>query len=204
MKIEMARTEQGYLLHRNTIEDVDLALKELVLTGENFSRACRNMKSNYNIDINNVTLKRWATTSFPSRYLDIQHNLHRNVDEITKQKISANALLGADVQNTLLERTSQRLDEEVDISVKDLANAYSSITNATERNLKTKLLLEDKPTQIVEVRSVEQAIKELVDDDVLIDAEVVEEEYPPALPNSKAPEQLPQEPDNDQDENQND
>ncbi len=170
-KPQLAIAEDGTQLRKHTIEEVDIVLTHLAMTAENYSRTSRELKDKYSLEVTPPTIRNWAQKLYPSKYLEIQHNLRTKIGEKTTEKVTALALRGAETQANVLDRLDERILLENDISVKDLATAYSAITGATEKNLKMKLLLEDKPTSITEVRTVEQAIKELEDDDIIVDIE---------------------------------
>lgn len=172
---EIAVSETGSSLKKYTIHDVEVILEKLAMTANNYNRTAKEMKTHFNIEIHPLTVKRMAELQFPSKYLEIQHKISDKLDPILKQKIDSLTLRGAEVQGTVLNQLDEKLDTE-DLDATDLSKIFSSTATGTDKNMKLKLLMEEKPTQITEVRTVEQAIKELEDDDIIVDAEVVEDE----------------------------
>jgi citrate lyase gamma subunit len=169
LNLVKAITENGASLKKYSVTDVELILSVLALNGGNVSRTARQVGEELRITIHPNTLKKWKNESFPTRYAQIQDELSGKINDVVTGRIGDLALRGTEIQETILERLADQLVREDDIPVKDLSPSLRNITQATDMNIKQKQLLEDKPTQIIEKRSIEDTVKELEDNDILID-----------------------------------
>lgn len=174
-----AETEDGVVLKKFYPEEVETILSVFAWTGGNAPKTSRILQAENNISVHPITIKRMAREQFPVKYAEIQETLGSRINSIATGRVGELVLKGTDVQSNLLDRIDKRLDEEDDIPIKDLAPAFRNVAQATKDNLMQKQLLENKPTAITEVRTIEEAIKELEDDDIVIDVDVVSEETLP-------------------------
>jgi hypothetical protein len=173
---ERGMTEQGTQLKKFTVQDVETVLNVLAMNGGNYSRTSEQVGKEYGIEIHPVTLKKWATTQFPSKYAVIQRTLADKINDVVAGRIGDLALTGTEVQHRLLQQLAERIDEEPNVPIKELAPAVRNIAQATQTNIQQRQLLEGKPTGITELRNIEETVRELEQNEILVDAEVVEEE----------------------------
>jgi hypothetical protein len=173
---EKGMTEQGTVLKKFTVEDVDTVLNVLAMNGGNYSRTSEQVGKEYGIEVHPVTLKKWVTVQFPSKYAVIQRELSDKINDVVTGRIGDLALSGTEIQHSLLEQLAERIDQEPNVPIKELAPAVRNIAQATQVNIQQRQLLEGKPTGITELRNIEETVKELEQNEILVDAEVVEEE----------------------------
>jgi hypothetical protein len=183
--VAKAEAENGIVLKKFYPEDVETILSTFALTGGNASKTSRMLESDFNLTVHPVTIKKMAREQFPVKYAEIQENLGSQINSVVTGRLGEVVLKGTDVQSNLLDRIDKQLDSEQDIPVKDLAPAFRNISQATKDSLMQKQLLENKPTGITEVRTIEEAIKELEDDEIVIDIEPTSEETVPVENNEK-------------------
>lgn len=177
--IRLAETELGTKLKKFTIEDVDLILTVLAMNGSNYAKTARQVGEELGISIHQVTLQKWANQAFPTRFAEIQHNLGDKIDRFVTAKISGLTLRSAEVQENLLDALASRLEAGEELPIKDLGNTIRNIAQTQDLSLKQKRLLEDRPTQIQEVRTIDQAVQELEAEEIIVDADVIDEEGEP-------------------------
>lgn len=176
--IVKAVTEQGTKLKKFSVEDVETVLGVCAMLGGNASRTSESVKEEYGIDIHPITIRQWVDKKFPSRYAQIQASLGSEINEVVKGRIGELAMRSAELQGRLLDRLDERLRDETDVPIKELAPAIRNIAQSVDVNLKQKQLLENKPTHITEVRTIEETIEELERDEIIIDADVIEDDLP--------------------------
>jgi hypothetical protein len=173
-----AVTDQGKVLKKFTITDVETVLGVLALNGGNRTRTAEQVREEFGIDIHPYTIKNWELTLFPQRYARIQEELSDDINSKVKGRVGDLALRGTELQSRLYKRLDERLDREDSIPVKDLAPTLRNVAQSTDITLKQKQLLENKPTHITEVRTIEQTIKELEDEDIILDPSDIEDITP--------------------------
>lgn len=181
-----AVAENGIVLKKFYPEDVEAILSTFALTGGNAPKASRILEADMNISVHPVTIKKMAHEQFPVKYAEIQQNIGSQINTVVTGRLGEVVLRGTDLQSSLLDRIDKRLGEETDTPLKDLAPAFRNVAQATKDNIIQKQLLENKPTSITETRTIEEAIKELEDDEIVIDAkEIIEEDLPDAPENKE-------------------
>jgi hypothetical protein len=166
-----AKTEKGTTLNKYNNEEVEIVLRLLAFNGGNYARTARQMQEEYSIEIHPQYIKKWATESFPHKYAEIQRTLSEELSDRVAGKVTDLAIRGADTQSRLLDQLDNELDQNERIPVRDLAPSLRNVAQATDMNIKAQQLLRDKPTSIVENRTVEEALEYLEKQDIFIDVE---------------------------------
>lgn len=166
---QKALTENGTKLKKHTLEDVEVLLRLLALNGGNYQRTALQAETDFKIEIHPMTLKKWSVNHFPQRYAEIQRDLVDEINDRAAGKIGDLTQKGIDLQNKLLEELDKVLETEPSLSVRELTPAITNISRATESNIKQRQLLQDKPTSIQEVRTIDETIEFLERDNIIID-----------------------------------
>jgi hypothetical protein len=184
-----ARKNPGF--NRHPVENVKLGLRVLAKVGGDAGRAAMILASDETIahPPGRQTLNRWKI-----RYAQPYHQLFEeeraSVDNWaadTAREIAIKAQAGSE---QLVDRTIERIDE---IEPKDLARSAYNLTQVSAEQVKTGRLLEEKPTQITEVRNPNEIIQELealgvVKKREAITVDVLDEETPsPVEPPTDGP-----------------
>lgn len=152
-------------------ETVEDSLRLLALNGGNCSKTSIQLEEFFNIKVHQVTLGKWKNRSFTRRYHEIQEDLSGEVEKGVVFKLGDIALQSAELQEKIIQKIDDEIDNAPDLSLKDLSPALRNVSQAAQISIQQKQLLEDKPTQIIEARTIEQTIKELEQDDLLIEGE---------------------------------
>lgn len=176
-KAEHAITERGRAVHY-TEGTVDVSLKLLAFNGGNCAKTVR-MLEDEGIEVNRETIRRWRETSFPRRYQQIRSELAQDVSEDVAGRALERALEADDATHIYIKEAKEKVHL---VSPTHLAKNAAALAQATAQSVQTAQLLRDRPTAIVETRSLGELVGTLEKlgvaerDENVIDVEVLEEE----------------------------
>lgn len=153
------------------LKEVDVVLGVLASNGGNVTKTSQQVMAEFDISIHPNTIRTWRKEKFVARYKEIQDSLLKGLDKETADKLTHLQARNASAQEEILDLIEQRLVDEPDIPLKDLAPALRNIAQTSHMTLQNRNLLLEKPTSITEQRTVESKIKELEDEGILIDSD---------------------------------
>ena len=155
------------------MEDVEVVLRLVAFNGGNIAASTRAINEDYHISVHPNTVSRWINTHFPRRYVQIQNELADDVENRVAGKLGDLSMRSAQTQERLLDELDNQLARdqlnERETPVKDLAPAIRNIAQANQSNIQQQRLLRDKPTSIVETRTIDETIAYLERENLLID-----------------------------------
>jgi hypothetical protein len=160
-----------------TTDEVDAALTLLAANGGKSKRTADQL-AEQGLEVSAEALRSWRNRSFPKRYEAIRQELGRDICEKIAGQAFERVLEADELLAKLLKETEDKLGK---IPPAHLAKAVQSIAQAKSANIQDAQLLRDRPTEIKEVRSVEECIAVLERYGLLkkgedpIDVEVAEE-----------------------------
>ena len=134
--------------------EMEYALLELALMNGNVSRAAKK------VGVNVSTLTAWRD-KFPERYEDIQARIAPMVEKQIVAQARVNARKAAQVAESLLEKV-----DEDELSLSDraqAAKAFQQVSIGMGVQIDKTLLLEGRPTEILETRDAQAMLKELAE-----------------------------------------
>lgn len=172
-----AVSEQGTHL-QHTDEEVNFALRLLILNKGNVLRTVDQLEEK-GCSLHRNTLSKWRDQQFPTRFARLRYELGPDVTEHLAGDALEIANLAAEAERQYIAKAIDKLDE---VDPNHLAKNAHSLANAKATNIQAAQPLRDKPTQIIETRSVEELIGELErlkvlkPDRAVIDAEAVDED----------------------------
>lgn len=176
-KAEHAITERGRPVHY-TEGTVDVSLKLLAFNGGVVAKTVR-MLADEGIDVNRETLRRWREDSFPRRYQQIRSELAQDVSEDVAGRALERALEADDATHAYLKAAKDKIDL---VSPTHLAKNAAALAQATAQSVQTAQLLRDRPTAILESRSLGELVGTLEKlgvaerDENVIDVDILSEE----------------------------
>lgn len=171
-KVPTAKTELGTTLRNYTMEDVELTLRVLALNGGNYSRTSLILDEEHGLAIHSQTIQKWATVSFTNRYIEVISELKERIGERLSAKLSDVAIQGAEVQEKLIGRLDDRID---DLAPKELPGAIRNMAQANSMSIEKMQLLRGQATDRVQHMKPEEIVEELKSLDIDLPEEAVEE-----------------------------
>jgi hypothetical protein len=163
----------------HTDEEVNLCLRLLILNGGRLSRTC-NQLAQQDFKITRETLRTWRDDLFPARFARLRIDLEPEVREGIAGQAMEIAYLAAEAEREYIEEARSKIGE---VDANHLAKNVHNLANAKATNIQTAQLLRDRPTAIIENRSLEDMIGSLErlgvikpTDDV-VDGEAVEKRF---------------------------
>jgi hypothetical protein len=173
--VEWAVTERGRRIESTQVE-VDTALKLLALNGDKPKLACEQLAEE-GIDLKPEALRMWRDRSFPRRYIQLRQELAKDVGEDIAGRAMEGAMQALEAQSKYIEAAVDKLDR---VPPAHLANNVAALAQAVGVLVEKAQLLRDRPTEITEVRSIDENLAVLERYGVIkrqdtIDAEVLEE-----------------------------
>lgn len=151
-----AVTEPGAVLHEHSEKNVNDALAFLVLTAS--PRRASKIMEDLGHPVSERTLKHWRDHSFRTRYYNIRREMAADIGEEIAGRAFERALEADEVQATMIERLG---DTVAEIDAKDLPRGIQALANVKASEIEKAQLLRDKPTEIVEQRSISELFVEL-------------------------------------------
>lgn len=161
---------------RYTEAHVDLALRLLALNGGKVKPTVQ-MLEEEGVPVAYATLRSWRHHVFPRRYWQIRHELGKDISEEVAGRSLERALQADEAAQQYIETAVEKLPA---VPPAHLAKSALALTQAASTSIEKAQLLRERPTEIVETRSVPELFADLerlgVLKDQSIEAEVVEEE----------------------------
>jgi hypothetical protein len=160
-------TERQEELRTHTIEDVGFALRLLAYNNTRYSVTSRILEEDYGIKVHPTTLRQWVTSHFTQKYVEIQHELEKNINEKLSAEIIDLAATATEAQAKALERGLDTINE---LKPGEVASAVKNYASTAGTNIEQANLLRDKPTTIVKHQTPDDAIKFLREKGLLVDS----------------------------------
>lgn len=181
----LAETEKGRVLDDFTFADVELALKVLILRGGGLAETVK-LLAEEGIVISRDALRYWRDHAFASRYIELRSELAPQLSEEVAARALERAIQADDAEALYIAAAAEKID---DVSPDKLAASVLALAKAKGENITKAQLLRDRPTEIrgssdtSELLEVLRKHKVLAHDprtheDLVVDAEVVEESPP--------------------------
>ena len=175
---QLAVTERGTTLKGHTEEQVDLALKTLVLSGGSIKKA-QAILGEEGLVVSADAYRYWRDVAFPSRYQAIRAELTNAAGD----ELAARAMQRAkDADEAEAEYIRLALEKAGEVSPDKLTKAALDLAKAKGENIAKSQLLRNRPTEIKETRDVGELLDALKAEGLLkgdprteIEAEVIEE-----------------------------
>lgn len=172
-----------------TLEDTELALRTLALTGTRFEQALQLLKEHAHDHprlrkLPKSTLQYWARKRHADRFEEIRTEVSRQVADRVANQAEEIALRAGELELELLEELQAR---KKGLESKDIASALRNVTTTKSLNIdKVASPLRERPTVIHQDRTADdilQALKAL-EPNLIIDstAEEIPNTQQPALP----------------------
>jgi predicted phage tail protein len=180
-----AKTEKGTELDNHTAEDVTFILQLLAYNNTRFVKTVAQLEKHYGISIHPTTLKKWVSSLFVERYVEIQNQLANKLNEKIGNQLVDAADQAIEVQVKAIEETKKKLEdpnEIMDASMATISLTAKNMSDVASKNIEKTQLLRDKPTQIHGHQNPDDALEVLremgllKDKPKVIDSEVVDEE----------------------------
>lgn len=133
--------------------EMEYALLELALMNGNVSRASAK------VGVAPQTLTRWRD-QFPERYEDIQARIAPMVEKQIVAQARLNSRKAAEVAEMLLEKVETA---ETNSDAAQAAKAFQQVSIGMGVQIDKTLLLEGRPTEILETRDAQAMLKELAE-----------------------------------------
>lgn len=179
-----AKTESGTELQNFTAEDVTFALQLLAYNNTRFRPTSAQLETDYGISIHPNTLRKWVSSLFVEKYVEIQNQLANKLNEKIGNTLVDATDKAIQAQHIALDETINKL-EDSDV-IKDMTPAGLSLTaknmsDVASKNIEKTQLIREKPTAIVSHKNPDEALKILEElglmkkDEEPVDAEVVED-----------------------------
>jgi hypothetical protein len=151
-----AVSERGRVT-RHSEAEVDLALKLMVLNGGR-TMITEEQLASENVRVHRNTLKTWRDHSFPRKYAQIRHELGREVTEEIAGRALERAMQYDDAEKRYIKAALEKIDQ---VDPTHLAKNAGALANAKSASITAAQLLRDRPTEIVEHRSVDDLVSTL-------------------------------------------
>lgn len=167
--------EEGNKSKKFDDSTIELILTTLAFNGGKEKQTAEQVREQFAIEIHPTTLARWKNSAYASQYSAIQRNLADKLSSQLAGKITDVAHQSITIQERLQGEMEEQLNND-SFDLKDLPSAIRNMAQASEISIRQKQILEDKPTEIIEVRGIEETISDLEESELIIDAETVEDE----------------------------
>ena len=122
--------------------------------------------------INLNTLRRWVSSQFTQKYVQIQHELGEQINRKLSAKTVDIAANAAEATDKAVERGLEEIDN---LRPNELSAAAKNYADVMSKNIEKAQLLTDKPTAITKNANPDDALETLRKLGLLQDAEAVEE-----------------------------
>lgn len=150
------KTEEGATLKGYTLEDVEFILRLLAYNNTNYTRSSAILERDYGIKIHPTTLRKWVSSSYVQRYVQVQTELGNEINKKLATKTTDLAAKAVEAQDLALDRTINRISE---ISDDKLPSAVAALAGAASKSIESSALLNDRPTQIIKYKNPDEALK---------------------------------------------
>lgn len=154
--IEWAVTERNRRIEFTT-DEVEAALTLLAANGGKPKRTAEQL-AEQGLEVAAEALRSWRDRSFPKRYEAIRREQRRDIGEKIAGQAFERVLEADELLAKLLKETEDKLGT---IPPAHLAKAVQSIAQAKSANIQDAQLLRDQPTEIKEVRGIDECFATL-------------------------------------------
>ncbi len=151
-------SEKGTSLKDHTAEDVEFALRLLAYNNTKFSKTSATLEKDYGLLVHPSTLKHWVSSLFVQRYVEIQHELSKEINRKLGSKMVDIAAQATEAQERLVERVTNNIG---DISPDKAPQAAASMASVASKNIESGAILEERPTQIIRHENPDAALEML-------------------------------------------
>jgi len=142
---------------RRTEAEIDQALTAVALCSGRVSRAREQLLA-AGVDIPERTLRTWVVDLFPNRYQAAAERYAPQIERLMITQLRAGATRGFEASTAAMELEMQRLAAG---EVKDAAASSRNLATAGAIMADKMLLLDGRPTQISEQRSMDDVLRSL-------------------------------------------
>jgi hypothetical protein len=167
---------------RFTLEETDTALLELALAAGNAELAARKLHEK-GLKIAARTLRDWRNETHADRYIELQARVAPKVEAVLVNRFRENAIRAGEVAREALEQTS----EDLTSGKADAGKTFQQVMVGTGITIEKMLLMEGRPTTVVESRDTQQLLAELkeIAPSLVVESTAVEVTTTPTLPAAK-------------------
>jgi hypothetical protein len=152
--------------------DVAMGLRALALYGGNCQRASQALTAEGR-PIPPGRLKKWKEEDYPVQYEEVVYTLRQKIGEQVSDGAMETAANAQQLSNQMIDLLQENLAE---LPASQLAKAALNMAQTSRTNIEVARLLRDQPTQITEVRTLDDSLDTLKELDLLdIDPGDVEE-----------------------------
>jgi hypothetical protein len=178
----LAETEKGSVLDQFTFADVELALKVSILRGGNLGETAR-LLAEEGIVVTHSQLRYWRDTAFAGRYIELRSELAPQISEEVASRAMERAIQADDAEALYIAKAHEKVDEVSPdkLAANALALAKAKSENITKaqllRDRPTEIRGSTDTSELLEVlrRNGVLAHDPRTHEDI-VDAEVVDEE----------------------------
>jgi hypothetical protein len=155
---QLAVTERGTRLDKFTEDDVNAALRALVLSGGDVSKTVELLADDNGLLVSHDQLRYWRDVAFTTRYYAIRKELGTEVGEQVAGRAMESAIAADEAEKLFI---SQAVERVADMSPDKLPSAARDMAQVKANNIEKSRLLRDRPTEIKEVRDTGAILDEL-------------------------------------------
>lgn len=149
-----------------TDEQVTTALLVLITYKGNVGAARQALKVEHGLDIHPNTLAAWKGSTYKGEYDVLAADHSDTLEKELVDRVLENAGLALDAEKVALEKAKDML--ESDDGHPDPARAARDLSNVKAQAVDKARLMQDKPTEIADARTIEETLKALVAGGVLV------------------------------------
>lgn len=143
--------------------DIAMGLRALALYGGNCQRASQALTAEGR-PVPPGKLKKWRDEDYPVQYEEIVYNLRSKIGEQVSDGAMEVATQAQDLSVQLMDQLKENL---VELPASQLAKAALNMAQTSRTNVEVARLLRNEPTQITEVRTVDDSLDTLKELDIL-------------------------------------
>lgn len=143
--------------------DIAMGLRALALYGGNCQQASRALTAEGR-PITPDRLKKWKEEDYPVQYEEVVYTLRQKIGEQISDGAMEVAANAQQLSNQMIDLLQENLAQ---IPASQLAKAALNMAQTSRTNVETARLLRDQPTQITEVRTVDDSLDTLKELDIL-------------------------------------
>jgi hypothetical protein len=165
-----------------TIEQVETGLLELALCAGNSRLAARRL-AEQGLPIPRETLRDWSTKHHVDRYAELQAKVAPKIEAVMVGRFRENAVRAGEVAREAIEK----IHEDVQAGEADAGKAFQQLMVGTGITLEKMMLLEGRPTTVIETRDTQQLLAELkeIAPSLVVESTAVDLTTTPTLPAAK-------------------
>lgn len=157
---------------RRSYVEVTDALTALAFRAGRYKDAIVDVRAK-GIDITEATLKTWATETYIEQYEHIRDKLRETYEEVAVMNMRDRINEADEVEKAAIKRVQDTILGTD--NPKDAAQAAYYMSNVKKNNIEKMRLMTERPTEIVEDRTPEAALKSLVSRGIIKPVEEIHE-----------------------------